>query len=99
MEFPKDISKRNFLNSDSTSFISEYITNNDALSKNENYQFKITNCSQIYPGIENYSRYIFSEVFWSKKHPYIYKPYQFMHFNYHERSILHENPPKICYGY
>ena len=99
MEFPKDILLKSQIISENTFLINEYVTDKDDLPKKLNNQLYITNCSQIYPGITKYNKYIFNNALWSKRHPYFYKPYQFMHFNFNERSILHENPPIIRYGY
>ena len=101
MRFPSEIKQNTKFSANKTYDKSEFSKHkNESIIKleNENNQLLI-NCSQIFPGIKYYTKYNLSNVKWTIKHPYQYKPYQFMHFNKLERDLLERYPPKIRFGY
>ena len=101
MKFPNDVKHRTNVSAETIKEISEFSKHkNESIIKleNENNQLLI-NCSQIYPEIKFYTKYNLSNVKWTIKHPYQYKPYQFMHFNRFERELLVRYPPEIRFGY
>ncbi len=101
MRFPSEIKQRIKFSANKIYDKSEFSKHkNESIIKlgNENNQLLI-NCSQIFPGIKYYTKYNLSNVKWTIKHPYQYKPYQFMHFNKLERDLLERYPPEIRFGY
>lgn len=101
MRFPSEIKQRTKSSANKIYDKSEFSKHKkESIIKleNENNQLLI-NCSQIFPGIKYYTKYHLSNVKWTIKHPYQYKPYQFMHFNKLERDLLERYPPEIRLGY
>ena len=101
MRFPSEIKQETNFSSKKVYDKSEFSKHkNESIIKLENEDnHLLINCSQIFPGIKYYTKYNLSNVKWTIKHPYQYKPYQFMHFNKLERDLLERYPPEIRFGY
>jgi hypothetical protein len=101
MEFPKQIRQSVVSSNNKITLVSDYSKSeyNYKLLSNSKKIPKLINCAQIFPGIKYYNKQHLSDELWTVKHPYQYKPYQFMHFNEQERSLLEKYPPVIRFGY
>lgn len=100
LDYPRNILNSYSLSKEATK-LSNFIDNTSNISSIEinDKTLYISNLGQIYPGIKYFKDYKFNKILNHWKHPYRYIPYQYMHFNQEERSLLNSNNFDIVCGY